>query len=308
MAGQQALKGTSVTVTETFSVDGVPTDLDSGVPTVVAKYPDGSALTPAPVASGSWSTPTPRTTGQYRIVLDGQAEVTYLDPVTWTGTIGGKTQVLYSRVEWVGGLLFTLSELRGLKVGNGYPFAEGAVPPFSTQRLMDARVVVTEEFRTILGFHPVPRFCRETRDGDGRASVVLTDPGLKATKLLSVTVDGATKTVADYTLKPSGILLATSNYRYSGYFPDGVANVTVEYVSGLERIEDREGRHAAMAWAAKFLDPSGFSSAQTVTTPDGMSYTYEPSETGRGGFMRWTGIRDLDRWLNRTAGGGVAVA
>ena len=305
MADIQVLRGTSVTVTETFSMDGAPQDLDSGVPTVAALFPDGSALTPAPVASGAW---TGRTTGQYRIQLDPQAEVTYLDPITWTGTIGGEPQKLYSRVEWVGGLLFNLSDLRGLKVGNGYPFAADAMPLFSTQRLMDARVTVTEELRTILGFHPVPRFCRETKDGDGRASVILTDPGLKATKLLSVTVDGAVKQVADYTLKPPGLLLATSNYRYSGWFPDGVANVTIEYVSGLERIQDREGRHAAMVWAAKLLDPSGFSSAQTITTPDGMSYTYEPSETGRGGFQRHTGIRDLDRWLNRTAGGGVAVA
>src|SRR6266508_56701 len=155
MASIQALRGTSVTVTETFSNEDGPIDLDSGVPTVVAKFPDGTALTPAPVASGAWSG---RTTGQYRIVLDPQAEVTYLDPITWTGTIGGKTQTLYSRVEWVGGLLFNLSDLRGLKVAGGTPFAENAVPPFSTQRLMDARVTVTEELRTILGFHPVPRF------------------------------------------------------------------------------------------------------------------------------------------------------
>jgi len=30
-----------------------------------------------------------------------------------------------------------------------------------------------------------------------------------------------------------------------------------------------------------------------------VTLTYEPSETGRGGFQRFTGIRDVDRWLNR---------
>ena len=304
MASIQALRGTSVTVTETFSNEDGPIDLDSGVPTVVAKFPDGTALTPAPVASGAWSG---RTTGQYRIVLDPQAEVTYLDPITWTGTIGGKTQTLYSRVEWVGGLLFNLSDLRGLKVGNGYPFASDTTWPVA--KLMEARVAVAEELRTILGFHPVPRFCRETKDGDGRASIVLTDPGLKAHRdgLLSVTIDGFAKTVTDYTLKPSGILLATSGYRASGYFPDGIANVTVEYVSGWPHVVG-EGRLWSLVWAAKYLDPSGFSNAQTITTPDGVTMSYEPSEVGRSGFQRWTGVRDLDRWLNRHAGGGVAVA
>jgi hypothetical protein len=51
-------------------------------------------------------------------------------------------------------------------------------------------------------------------------------------------------------------------------------------------------------WAAAELIPSLYSSAQTVTTADGETISYEPSETGRNGFQRFTGIRAVDRWLN----------
>lgn len=304
MGSVQVAKGTSITVTETFSVDGTPADLDSGVPSVVAKFPDGSSLTPAPIASGTW---TGRTTGQYRIVLDGQAEVTYLDPITWTGTIGGKQQVLYSRVEWVGAMLFTLAELRAFKVGNGYPFAENAVPLFSNRQLMDARAAVLDEFEDILGFSPVPRYAREVHDGDGSGTLLLRKLMAHRDGLLSVKINGAAQVVGDYSLRPSGMLRATSDYVASGTFTAGADNVAVEYRHGWTRVEGI-GRDAAMAMAAKILQPSGFSNATTVTTPDGVSYSYVPSEMGRGGYRRYTGIRDLDEWLNRRSEAGLAVA
>jgi len=47
----------------------------------------------------------------------------------------------------------------------------------------------------------------------------------------------------------------------------------------------------------KYLNPSGFSSATTVSLPDGSSYSYDPSETDRSGRIRPTGFRDVDRWL-----------
>ena len=296
----QFLVRTPVTPKAKFYSGGALTDLDGpagGTCTVTLTKPDG---TPGP-ASG---TVTHVSTGIYSFVLDGPADPTVYD-IAWSGQIGSRPVTQTTQAEAVGELLFTLPALRALKVASGAPFASDTTWP--DEKLMEARAVVTDEFRAILGFHPVPRHCRETKDGGGHPSVILTDPGLKASKLLSVTIDGAVKDVAAYTLKPSGILLSTSGYRSSDVFPDGVANVTVEYVSGWKRVEG-EGSHAAMVMAAKHLDPSGFSNAQTVTTPDGMSYSYEPSETGRGGFQRHTGIRDLDRWLNRHGGPATAVA
>jgi len=48
--------------------------------------------------------------------------------------------------------------------------------------------------------------------------------------------------------------------------------------------------------------------ATTVSTPDGAVYTYEPSEMGRGNFQRYTGVRDLDRWLHLHRQAGLVVA
>jgi hypothetical protein len=47
-----------------------------------------------------------------------------------------------------------------------------------------------------------------------------------------------------------------------------------------------------MVWAAAELNPSGFQSATTISTPEGVTYTYE----AKGGF---TGVRKLDRWLEQ---------
>jgi hypothetical protein len=304
VAGQQVLKGTSITVTETFSVDGTPTDLDSGVPTVVAKFPDGSALTPAPVASGSW---TGRTTGQYRIVLDGQAEVTYLDPITWTGAIGGKTEVLYSRVEWIGGLLFALSDLRGLRVGDEYPFATTATPAFTNQQLMDARAATLDEFEHFLGYSPVPRHARAVLDGDGSATLLV--PHLKAHRLLAVSVNGTAQSLASYTLRPSGVLEATSSYTPSGSFTAGRQNVAVEYVHGEQRVMG-DGGLAAMLRVTQRLLPGFSSAARSVTTPDGVTYDLGDmaGQVTRGGTTRRFGIPAIDSWLQEWQQSGLAVA
>jgi hypothetical protein len=296
MADIQVKRKTSVTVTETFYLDGAPSDLDSGVPAVVATFPDGTALSPAPVATKPGGT-----TGQYRIVLASQPEVTWLD-LAWTGTIGGQPQTLGGRVEWLGEHLFTIPALRALKILNARPFESATTWPDS--QLHDARAAVTDEITRILGFSPVPRFAREVLDG-GSSQMVLGN--LKASRLLSVTVNGAVQSLSGYTVRPTGILEATSAYTWGPATTYGRSNVTVEYVHGWDRVQGN-GAHMAMMMAAADLDPSGYSSATTVSTPDGGSYTYEPSETGRGGFVRHTGIRVVDRWLNRWSAAGVAVA
>jgi hypothetical protein len=125
VADIQVKRKTSVTVTETFTYDGAPIDLDSGgVPVVVAAAPDGTTTLPA--VSGTWVGPPARTTGQYRVVLTGQdhPEVTWRD-LAWTGTIGGLSQTLESRVVWLGSLLFTLSDMRE------YAMPGSAATPFT---------------------------------------------------------------------------------------------------------------------------------------------------------------------------------
>jgi hypothetical protein len=290
----QALKGTSVTVTETFQVDGAPIDLDAGVPMVAALFPDGTALTPAPVASGAW---TGRTTGQYRIVLDQQPEVTYLDPITWVGTIGGKQQTLYSQVEWIGALLFTLDALRKVKVAGGTPFADTALFPSSL--LLDRRAEVTDDFEARTGWSFIPRFARQVLDGDGRCELILDH--LKCTRLLSVTVNGIVQPVGNYTLDRSGVLRATSNYMASGIFQPGVGNVVVENQHGWDR-PPAAISSAALARTAMLLLPSqAGSTMSTWTTASGDTYSYDSAGRTLGSGTNHYGVPAIAEVLNDPA-------
>jgi hypothetical protein len=289
MANIQVLRGTSVTVTETFRVDGTPNDLDSGVPTVVAKFPDGTALTPAPVASGAW---TGRTTGQYRIVLHAQPEVTYLDPITWVGTIGGEQQTLYSRVEWVGEHLFNIADLRAVKVGDGLPFTSTA---YSDSVVMARRVEVTDDFEARTGWSFVPRYTRERLTGDLTSTLILR--AFRTPTLLSVTVDGTLQTLSGFDLTDNGIL-TWSTATFPSTRPN---NVIVEYVRGLT-VPSAAISSAALARAAMLLMPSVSSTVSGWTTPDGTSYSYDQAgQTFGGGGRRHYGVPGIDSVLNDQA-------
>jgi hypothetical protein len=288
--------GTSATLTETFLVDGTPTDLDSGVPVVTITRPDSMTI-----ASGTVShvSPAGSNVGKYQFVLAALTTPTILD-VAWTGTIGGQSQTLRSTVEILGADLFGIAELRALKVGGGLPFSSTATPLYSDAQLHDARTATGDELTEILGFPPVPRFARETLDGRGRRIVFVADH--KTTSLLSVRVDGTAQTLTDFVLADTGRLTWTA-----GTFPATTpGNVVVEYVHGWPRPKGKGG-HMAMMMAAAMLLPDGFQTTTTFSTPDGATYTYEPSETGRGGFQRWTGIRVVDKWLNLHADARVLV-
>lgn len=303
----QILRKTSVTPMHTFQANGVPSDIDSGLPTLAIVKPDGTAYTPLPTVSGSWTLPTPRTTGQYRFVLPRQLECTWLD-YELTGNVGGEPQTLGGRVEWVGALLFTIADLRAFKVGDTAKFASATTWPDA--KLHEARTAILDEFQHFLGFSPVPRFSREVVDGNGSGMVSLVDPGLKAhpNGLLSVTVDGVAQPVGNYTLKRSGLLYATSGYRPSGYFPDGISNVAVEYRHGERRVMGEGGR-VAQIHAAMYLDPSVSSTASSVTTADGTSYSFDPAgQVTTSGRIRRTGIPRIDAWLNEWRSGGLAAA
>jgi hypothetical protein len=302
VADIQVKRKTSLTLTETFSVDGAPTDLDiappTGVPTVVATAPDGT--TTAPTASGAW---TGRTTGQFRVVLAAQPEVTYRD-LTWTGTIGGQAQTLESRVEWIGDLLFTLAQFRALKVAGGTPFASSVTWPDA--QILETRAEVLDEFTGILGFSPVPRFHRETLSVPYGGDVLLSE--LLVTRILSVTAGGIAQVAANFFVDPGGRLLPVSNYLASPWAAYGYGAVVVEYVAGWPRVKG-DGSDVAMLRAAMKLSPGLGSTANTVTTPDGGVYTFDPAgQVTRFGNVRHFGVPAIDAWLNRYEQRGIAVA
>jgi hypothetical protein len=297
MATVQLLRGTSVTVVETFQGSSGPVDLDSGVPTITALYPDGSALTPAPTASHVGAVGS----GQYQIVLDAQPEVTVLK-LTWVGMIGARQQTLKSRVEWIGELLFNVADLRALKVADRTPFA--STTDYPDKAIYARRTEVTLDFEQRCGWSFVPRHAREVHDGGGQDALMLGN--LKAHTLLSVTIDGVAQTLSDFELLPSGLLV----WKTGGWFSSASRrNVAVQYVHGFEQPPPAVSS-AAMARAAMLLLPSlGSSTASSWTTPDGTTYQYDQAgQRLAGGGIRHYGVAAIDSCLNEYAGGKLAVA
>jgi hypothetical protein len=297
----QFKRTTSATVMETFTVDGAPINLDSGVPTVTITKPDGTTIASGTV-SGAWAGPPARSTGQYRFVLAGQPECTLLD-VTWTGTIGGQPQTLQSTIEIVGADLFTLGELRDLRVAGGTPFSEDS--DWNNARLMDARAATLDEFEQILGFSPVPRYVREVHSVGYGQTLLLRQ--LLASRLLSVTVNGTAAQVGGFLVDGTEVL-PVSGYSPSVWSGYGVGNVVVEYVAGWPRVMG-DGGNVAMLRAAMRLQPGLGSTASTVSTPDGTVYSYDPAgQVTQAGTVRHFGIPAMDSWLNRWQQSSPAVA
>lgn len=293
MATAHVLQGTTATLEARFYADGVLAD--DGTPTIGITRADGSTL----VASGTATTS--GGTGIRRYALAAQAELNLLK-ATWTGA----TQTVVTYVEVVGAHLFTLADLRALRIAGSTPFSTSATPLFTDTQIMDARAATLDEFEQILQFAPVPRFARSMVDGDGLWSVVL--PHLKCHRLISVTVNGVAQSIGNYTLRRSGVLEATSGYVASGTFTTGRQNVAAEYVHGWERVMG-DGGNMAMLRAAMRLDPGMSSTASSVTTPDGVSYSFDPAgQVTRGGTVRHFGVPAMDSWLNRWSQAGLAVA
>jgi hypothetical protein len=294
----QILKNTSARPRVTFYSDGVPTDLDSGVPAVVITRPDGTTI-----ASGTVSHVGAAGTGTYEFTLAAQPNETFLT-VTWSGPIGGLTQTITTYIEVIGSFLFTLAGLRSLKVAGGTPFANSTAYPDA--QLLDTRTEVLEEFTDILGFSPVPRFYWETLSVPYGGQVVLAE--LHVQRILSVSVAGVAQSVSNYYLTEGGVLQPVSGY-YPGYWTSfGYGVVTCEYVAGWPRVKG-DGGDVAMLRAAMKLDPGISATASTVTTPDGSSYSFDAAgQVTRGGTIRHFGIAAIDSWLQRHSAAGLAVA
>jgi hypothetical protein len=257
--------------TAEFTQGGTLQDLDGpsgGTCTVTLTRPDGTA---GP-ASG---TVTHVSTGKYSFVLAGQPEVTVFD-VAWSGTIGSQSVTKKTRVEVVGDLLFTLA---AAKAWDG-----GAIPNagVSDADILAKRISLLDDLEqaTRCNVAFVPRFTRETHNGDGRGMLRLWSQ--RATELLSVTVNGVAQSVGSYTLQRSGILEATSGYVASGSFTGGRQNVVVEYVRGHDQAPGPVSE-AALRVARALLVPSNIGDRATSITND--AGTILLATAGRGSYQ-----------------------
>jgi hypothetical protein len=282
----QVERGTSISPIVVFTYNGAGQDLDNAaLPVITLTKPDGTA------GPASGTVTNLAADGEYSFVAPAQAEVTWLD-YTAVGTLGGQPQTLRGRVEWLGAPLFNLARLRALRAADATPFASTAA--FPDRVLLAERTAVLDEFTEALGFSPVPRLARETHSSGNGYGVQL-DQHMQP-RLISVSVGGVAQLVAGYGVGSTGVLRSVSGYLPGAAIPYGIGNVVVEYVHGWERPRGKCG-DMAMLLAAKYLNPSGFESATTVSLPDGSSYSYDPSESDRAGRIRPTGFRAMDRWL-----------
>lgn len=304
MAYVQIQRGGSATITETFRPAGVPTDLDSAaVPTVTLTRPDGTA---GP-ASGTVTHIGGTNSGTYQFTLAAQPEVTVLS-VTWAGNIGGQPQTLYSTIEVLGELLFGLGDLRVVKVAGTLAFQSATDWP--SELLAARRAEVTDDFEQRTGWSFVPRFARETHSGTDRYELRLDHR--QCTRLLSVTVNGVTQPVGNYTLDRAGVLWATSNFLPSGWFQYGVNNVVVELVHGWDRPPAAVSSVALARTAMLLLPSQAGSTVSSWTTPDGTTYSYDQAgQSFQGGGTRHYGVPGIDSVLsdpayNARRGGAVA--
>lgn len=280
MAATQVQTGFTATIEARFYADGVLAD--DGTPTIGITKADGTVLIASGTATISGGI------GIRRYTLAQQAEVNLLK-ATWTGA----TQTVVTWVEIVGDILYTLAAIRAVKVAGTLAFADTAA--FPNQTLLDRRAEVTDDFEAKTGWSFIPRFTRERHSGDGSATLIVGEH--KPGTLLSVTVDGTAQTLADFDLTPDGQLTW-----HGGRFPTTrPGNVWVEYIRGWPRPPARISSDA-MAITATWLQPSQFSSAVTVTTPDGASYSYsQAGQSFAGGGRRFYGIPEVDADLNNPA-------
>lgn len=280
MAATQVQTGFTATIEARFYADGVLAD--DGAPTIGITRADGTVLVAPGTATTSGGI------GIRRYTLPAQAEVNLLK-ATWTGA----TQTVVTWVEIVGDILYTLAALRAVKVAGTLAFADTTL--FPNQTLLDRRAEVTDDFEKRTGWSFIPRFARQTLDGDGRSELILDH--LKCSKLLSVTVDGVAQTLSDFVLDRSGVLTWTN-----GRFPTTKRqNVVVEVVHGWDR-PPAVISSAGLARTAMLLQPSQFNGAVTVTTPDGASYQYsQAGQSFAGGGRRYYGQPDVDAVLSDPA-------
>ena len=194
------------------------------------------------------------------------------------------------RSEIVGGHYVPLASVRnlpGLASTTNYP----------TAKLEDARSWFEDLAEAHCGMAFVPRYGRETLDGDGTDTLYLSKRRIRS--LRSIKIAGVTISLTGVTLKS-----ATGRVTLpSGTFTSGDDNVEVVYEHGYAEPPPALAEVALVAIAEKLMgDRSGVPDrALTMTTEVG-SYTLSLA-----GENRPTGIPQVDAVLNKLRASSVVV-
>lgn len=274
------LRNTPATLTVTFYNDETATDADGAVNVTVT---DASGAT---VASGT-ATHGAVGSGQYSFNLAAQSALAELD-VTWSGTFSAAAGSITTKAEIVGGLYFTLSELRASDAS----LADAA--KYSTAQLRDARMAVEVEFERFCGRAFVPRYGRETIIGDGTDTFWLEHPDI-----IDITkIDGVVPTI-DFRVEGKHVQTAD----HSVYAND--TPYVVEYEYGLSEVPF-DIKRAALRRARGLLTGARGRIDERATVmqiPDFGTFTL--ATPGQRGAM--TGIPDIDVVLDAWSVGQAGV-
>jgi hypothetical protein len=233
---------------------------DPGSVTVGITRADGTTLVAAGTAtSGSGTAPrTFNLTTTHTTLLDRLM-------APWTSTTKG-TQASY--VEVVGGFLCSLADLKPL------------FPSATASELADIRTDAEQALEDECGQAFVPRYARETLDGDGSV-LVLKYPNVRAIRSASYTYGGI---VTPLTISQLGYLAFNPSGILTGYsWPSGTGNVTVAYEHGRDYAPP--GAKPAVLAAAQEIHGTSTGDGRVIRREaDGQAVTYA-SASSSGGFL-----------------------
>lgn len=258
----------------------------ASTPTCAVTREDGTSLTAATVTN--LSTPP----GVYTAAIT-TTHTSQLDRllVTWTGTAGSQAQVYTDQLEVVSAHYCTLPEIRARLArvdDRSDPYR------YPIEMLLEERDAVAAACEDACGVSWVRRYHRETLYGNGTS--VLPLKAAHPRTVLSVTIDGSSQTVSNFTVDRyrRELIFESSRFNTSA---DGAPNVTVVYEAGHDA-PPADLKREMLDWTAARC-ASAFSRRpinEISETFDGRTVRFSTPDPARG---RPTGVLALDPILVR---------
>lgn len=235
--------------------DGDPVEFDELPAVAVVRHSDGSAVETGPVTKEGEGND-----AFYAASVDSTAtaEVDLL-VATWEGKVGDVASSYTTYAEVVGGFLTSLKAIEK-KYDERTPPAAGD--------LAAAREQATTSVEGACGVAFRPRYAKETLDGTGTGTVMLSHPQLL--RVLAVSVAGealSPEGVAGLHVDRAGFLVTSS------IWPEGQGNIEVAYVHGYEVYPAADLPVRDLAAYLLTDSPSDFNQRATSYTTGDVTYS-----------------------------------
>lgn len=269
---ERVLIATQATLAIRYEVNGTPTDPSPATTTVTITRADGTAIVTNAAATRT-------SVGVFTYTLS-PAQTALLDNLTlaWTSTLG----TLRTYAEIVGGFLFTISDARAVK-----PLDNAT--RYSDDQILAARTTVEQELEDACGVAFVPRYARETLQGDRTHLLNLQHP--QVTAIREVRVDGTALTAGELSeLRIAGL---SSVYR-PAHWPSDYGSVTIGYEHGYTQLKAPVSRAALLLAKQRLVDTPIDDRAMTMTTDEGTFSLVTPGMRGA-----WFSIPDVNAVVKR---------